>query len=185
MQLLILSKFLQSGFVLDLVDDSYICQRFGCYLTDNRESTKPMMTPFCSICMFHVNQGSLIIFICHLHSNTKSRSRWRHQMETLHFPCYWPFVRGIHRSAANSHHTGQWRGALVFSLICVWTNGWINNRDAGYNGHHSAHYDVSVMMRWIFQQFFPDIWKNDNMLNTRWVGSSAVSCSNFSREQFV
>ena len=31
-----------------------------------------------------------------------------------HFPRYWPFVRGIHRSPVNSHHKGQWRGALDF-----------------------------------------------------------------------
>ena len=33
-----------------------------------------------------------------------------------HFPRYWPFVRGIHRSPVNSPHKGQWRGALMFSL---------------------------------------------------------------------
>ena len=33
------------------------------------------------------------------------------------FPRYWPFVRGIHRSPVNSPHKGQWRGALMFSLI--------------------------------------------------------------------
>ena len=43
-----------------------------------------------------------------------------------HFPRYWPFVRGIHRSPVNFPHKGQWRGALVFSLICVWINGWVN-----------------------------------------------------------
>ena len=37
-----------------------------------------------------------------------------------HFPRYWTFVRGIHRSLVNSPHKGQWRGALVFSLICAW-----------------------------------------------------------------
>ena len=42
------------------------------------------------------------------------------------FPRYWPFVRGIHRSPVNSPHKGQWRGALMFSLICVWINSWIN-----------------------------------------------------------
>ena len=30
-----------------------------------------------------------------------------------HFPRYWPFVRGIHRSPVNSSHKGQWRGALM------------------------------------------------------------------------
>ena len=36
-----------------------------------------------------------------------------------HFPRYWPFVRGIHRWPVNSPHKGQWRGALMFSLICA------------------------------------------------------------------
>ena len=42
-----------------------------------------------------------------------------------HFPRYWPFVRGIHRSPVNSPHKGQWHGALIFSLICAWINGWV------------------------------------------------------------
>ena len=61
-----------------------------------------------------------------------------------HFPSYWPFVWGIHRWPVNSPHKGQWRGALVFSLISSWTNGWVNNRDAGDVRHHRAHYDVTV-----------------------------------------
>ena len=28
----------------------------------------------------------------------------------------------------NSPHQGQWRRALMFSLICVWINDWVNNR---------------------------------------------------------
>ena len=36
-----------------------------------------------------------------------------------HFPRYWPFVRGIHRSSVNYPHKGQWHGALLFSLICA------------------------------------------------------------------
>ena len=61
------------------------------------------------------------------------------------FPRYWPFVRGIHRSAVNSPHKGQWRGALVFPLICVWINGWVNNRKTGDLRRYRAHYDVIVM----------------------------------------
>ena len=59
-----------------------------------------------------------------------------------HFPRYWPFVRGIHRSP----HKGQWRGALMFSLISAWINGWVNNRGAGDLGRNRAHYDVIVMI---------------------------------------
>ena len=39
-----------------------------------------------------------------------------------HFPRNWPFLRGI---PVNSPHKGQWRGALMFSLICVWIYGWV------------------------------------------------------------
>ena len=45
----------------------------------------------------------------------------------------------------NSPHTDQWRWALMFSLICAWTNGWVNNQDAGDLRRHRAHYDVTVM----------------------------------------
>ena len=62
-----------------------------------------------------------------------------------HFPRYWPFVRGIHRSPVNSPYKGQWRGALMFSLICVWINGWVNNREAGDLRRYHAHYDITVM----------------------------------------
>ena len=62
-----------------------------------------------------------------------------------HFPRYWPFVRGIHRSPVNSPHKGQWRGALMFSLICACINGWASNREVGDLRRHRAHYDVTVM----------------------------------------
>ena len=62
-----------------------------------------------------------------------------------HFPRYWLYVRGIHRSPVNSPHKGQWRGALTFSLISAWLNGWVNNRKAGALRSHRAHYDVIVM----------------------------------------
>ena len=62
-----------------------------------------------------------------------------------HFPRYWPFVRGIHLSPANCPHKGQWRGALMFSLICVWINDSVNNCGAGDLRRYRAHYDVIVM----------------------------------------
>ena len=45
----------------------------------------------------------------------------------------------------NSHHRGQWRGALMFSLTYTWTNGWINNRDAGDLRRNCAYCDVISM----------------------------------------
>ena len=68
---------------------------------------------------------------------------WRHQMET--FSALLPFVRGIHRWPANFPHKGHWPGALMFSFICVWINGWVSNREAGDWRRHCAHYDVIVM----------------------------------------
>ena len=56
-------------------------------------------------------------------------------------------MRGIHLSPVNSPHKGQWRGALMFTLICAWTNGLVNNRDAGDLRRHRAHYDITVMPR--------------------------------------
>ena len=40
---------------------------------------------------------------------------------------------------------GQWRGALMFSLISVWINDWVNNREAGDFRRYRAHYGVTVM----------------------------------------
>ena len=61
------------------------------------------------------------------------------------FPRYSPFVRGINRSPVNFPHKCHWHGALMFSLICVWINGWVNNRETGDLKRYRAHYDVTVM----------------------------------------
>ena len=43
------------------------------------------------------------------------------------------------------HDKGQWRGALMFSLICAWINCWVNNGEAGDLRGHRAHYDIIVL----------------------------------------
>ena len=48
------------------------------------------------------------------------------------------------RSPVNSPHKGQWGGALVFSLICTWINGWVNNGEAGDLRRHRTHYDIAM-----------------------------------------
>ena len=58
-----------------------------------------------------------------------------------HFPRNWPFVREM-----NFPHKGQWRGALMFSLIYALINDWVNNREAGDLRRQHGHYDVIVMM---------------------------------------
>ena len=70
---------------------------------------------------------------------------WHDVIKWKHFSRYWSFVRGIYRSPVNTPQKGQWRGALMFSLICAWINGWANNREAGDLRRHRAHHDVTVM----------------------------------------
>ena len=72
---------------------------------------------------------------------------WTHDddIKWEHFPRYWPFVRGIHRSPVNSPHKGLWGRVLIFSLICASINGWVNTRDAGDLRRYRAHHYVIVM----------------------------------------
>ena len=58
-----------------------------------------------------------------------------------YFPRYWPFVQGIHRRP----HKDQWRGALLFPLICASMNDWVNNREDGDLRSHGVHFDVTLM----------------------------------------
>ena len=85
------------------------------------------------------NHTTVIVPVKQLRSCHDDVIKWKH------FPRYWPFVRGIHRSPVNSPHKGQWRGALMFTLICARINGWVNNREAGDLRRHRAHSDVIVM----------------------------------------
>ena len=68
---------------------------------------------------------------------------WRHQKET--FSALLAIWAGNWPVPGELPTHGQSRGALMFSLICVWINCWINNGDAGDLRRYRAHYDVSVM----------------------------------------
>ena len=100
-----------------------------------------------------IRNHRLLTRLCHDYKNFENIHRLTLQsmqsyddvIKWKHFPRYWPFVRGIHRSPGNSPHKGQWRGTLMFSLICVWIYGWVNNREAGDLRRYRAHYDVIVM----------------------------------------
>ena len=73
---------------------------------------------------------------------------WKHDdvIKWKYFLRYWPFVRGIHRFPLNFSHKGLWRGALLFSLICVWINGSVNSGEASDLRRYHAHCDVTVMV---------------------------------------
>ena len=66
----------------------------------------------------HISLTECYTAMCYmLHAINDDVIKWKH------FPRYWPFVWGIHRPPVNSPHKGQWRGALMFSLICARING--------------------------------------------------------------
>ena len=78
-----------------------------------------------------------IIFDCRQSLSFFWITWWRHQMGTF---------SALPALCAENPHKGLWRGALIFSLKCVWINSWVNNRGAGDLRRHRAHYDVSVMI---------------------------------------
>ena len=92
-------------------------------------------------------------------------SSWRHQMET--FSALLVFCAGNSPVTAESPHEGQWRGALMISLNCVWKNGWTHNRDAGETPLCSLwrHCNTSDVYRywnawyysWYIQQFMKGV----------------------------
>ena len=81
-----------------------------------------------------------------------------------HFPRYWPFVRGIHRSTVISPHQDHWRGALMFFLISAWINGWVNNREAG-DLRRNLHLNKRLSKQpwgWLFESLFRPMWRHRN-----------------------
>ena len=69
-----------------------------------------------SVCSWYLSviPRTVLVVICKIWSTW-----WRHQnkkISALLVIC-----------AGNSPVTGQWRGALMFSLICAWINGWVKH----------------------------------------------------------
>ena len=91
------------------------------------------------LCFFHI-----FVFISTSQCNGPFSPWWRHQMKT--FSALLALCVGNLPVPVNSPHKGQWRGALMFSLIYVWINGWVNKREAGDLRRHRCHYDVNVML---------------------------------------
>ena len=77
---------------------------------------------------------------------TNTTSHWAKHDDVIkwkYFRVTGPLCRGIHRSPVNSPHKGQWRGAMLFSLISAWINAWVNNHKA--LRCQSTHYDIIAM----------------------------------------
>ena len=73
-----------------------------------------------------------------------------------HFPHYLPFVRGIHWSSVNSHHKGQWCGALMIFFICA-LNKWLSKQLWGWWFETPSH---SLWPHCNVLPFFTFHWKN-------------------------
>ena len=73
------------------------------------------------------------------------KSGWCHKMEA--------FSALLALCVGNSPVTGEFPSqrpvtrSFHVSLICAWTNSWVNNREAGDLRRHRAHYDVTVMTK--------------------------------------
>ena len=63
-------------------------------------------------------------------------------------------------------HKGQWRGALMFSLICAWINGWVNNCEAGDLRRHRAHYVLLKIA--LFDSLPKDVEVNSRKIIVKW-----------------
>ena len=96
------------------------------------------------------NENCALYNLSYLYGYRNKRITHDDVIKWKHFPRNWPFVRKIHRSPVNFPHKGQWRGALMFSLIYVWINDWANNREAGDLRRYPVHYDVIVMSLCMF-----------------------------------
>ena len=93
--------------------------------------------------LFSIIEKKITVWSRGLFALKSSQYMMMSQMET--FPVLLALVRGIHRPPVYFPHKCQWCGALVFSLIYAWTDGWANNRDADDLRRFRAHYDVTVI----------------------------------------
>ena len=112
---------------------------------------------------------------CIVGYETGSLSLWRHQMGTL--SALLAICAGNSSVPVNSPHKGQWHGALMFSLICVWINGWINNRKAGDLRRHRAHCDVIVMVGFVqqvYKSIFYQQWRRISVMAWQNIGNQIL-----------
>ena len=89
-----------------------------------------------------------------------------------HFPRYWPFVWGIHRSPVFSLTKASDAELWCSSLICGWTNVWVNNWVASDLGRHCAHYDVIVIIMAVCARRDKKHWSSGPRLNIKTVLST-------------
>ena len=100
------------------------------------KNSQPFIWTKCIPCILAHPQRRNCCKLFEMDSKRYGGAWWRHQMEKL------PALLAI-----CSPHKGQWRGALMFSLVCAWINGWVNNREPGDLRRHHTHY-ASLSCGW-------------------------------------
>ena len=145
----------------------HICwQKFHLGIIFHKEQMTLTTSIFAKLLIRHSHQPWYLMlhyYCCIIKSSYLSSTLFSHDdiIKWKHFPHYCPFVWGIHQSPVNSPQTGQWRGALMFSLICVLINGWVNSHGAGDLRCYRAHYGIIVMkMTWyvLWYSYFKLKW---------------------------
>ena len=106
--------------------------------------------------------GNVLLFVIHFIPWLLCYKLWRSIMVTRwclhddvdkwrHFPRYWPFERGIHRSPVNSLHKGKWRRALMLFLsapekrLSKQSRGWWFETPSRPLWHHCNEYNKKDM----------------------------------------
>ena len=83
-----------------------------------------------------------------------------------HFPRYWPFVRGIHRSPVNSLHKGQWGGVLMFKQSWGWR---FETPSRSLSRHCNVHgYGNGSLTHWAETKWLPISWWHIQMHFPEW-----------------
>ena len=93
-------------------------------------------------------------------------------IELKHFSCYWPFVRGIHRSPVDFPHKEQVTQSFdvfwVFFLVYAWTNGWTNSGISSDLIRYAGHM-TSMKWTWLWCRsdagLAPSLWETSFQSN--------------------
>ena len=106
---------------------------------------------------------------------------WRHEME-IFFALL--DLCEENPSVTGHHHKGQWRKALMFSLVCTWTYDWESTRDVADLRHHRVHYGVTVMILAWWQQSSIH-WKSSFSGNAIFIEVLKYLCCNWCHSRIL
>ena len=92
---------------------------------------------------------------------------WRFHDDVIkwkHFPRYCPYCPPVTGEFPTQRPVTR---NLMFSLICSWISGWVNNHEAGDLRRRRTHYDVTVMCSMNVPYWAPNLAGVDDMPSRR------------------